>query len=84
MTIFLVAAVVLVTAALSPCAWVCVRGQPEDQIVALGMTGTVQALVLLLLAAGFGESALASLGALLAALSSGGTLVFARFLERWV
>ncbi|MGH9293431.1 MAG: monovalent cation/H+ antiporter complex subunit F [Acidimicrobiales bacterium] len=81
---FLVAAAVLLVVALGPCAWLCVRGRSEDQMVALGMTGTVQTMVLLLLAAGFGESALASLGAVLAALSTGGTLAFARFLERWV
>jgi multisubunit Na+/H+ antiporter MnhF subunit len=52
--------------------------------VALGLTGTVQSLILLFLAVGFAEPALASLGAVLAAMSSGGTLAFARFLERWV
>ncbi|MGH9171644.1 MAG: monovalent cation/H+ antiporter complex subunit F [Acidimicrobiales bacterium] len=84
MTVFLVAAVVLLVAALGPIGWVLVRGRPEDQMVVLGMAGTVQSLVLLLLAVGFEEPALASLGAVLAALSTGGTLVFARFLERWV
>jgi multisubunit Na+/H+ antiporter MnhF subunit len=52
--------------------------------VALGLTGTVQSLALLCLAEGYGESALASLAPVLAALSAGGSLVFARFLERWV
>ncbi|MDQ6837416.1 MAG: monovalent cation/H+ antiporter complex subunit F [Actinomycetota bacterium] len=84
MTPFLVAAIVLLGAGLGPCAWVVVRGRPEDQMVALGLTGTVQSVILLLLAVGFAEPALASLGAVLAALSTGGTLVFARFLERWV
>lgn len=84
MTAYLVAAVVLAVAGLGPCAWVCFRGRPEDQMIALGLTGTVQSLILLLLAAGFGEAALASVGAALAAMSTGGTLLFARFLERWV
>jgi multisubunit Na+/H+ antiporter MnhF subunit len=83
-TAFLAAAAVLAVAGLGPCAWVCFRGRPEDQMVALGLTGTVQSMVLLLLAAGFGEAALASLAAVLAAMSTGGTLVFARFLERWI
>lgn len=83
MTWFLSAAVVL-QVALVPCAWVCWRGESERRLVALGMTGTVQALALLCLAVGFGESALASLAAVLAALSTGASLVFARFLERWV
>lgn len=84
MNAFLVAAVVLAVVGLGPCAWVCFRGRPEDQMIALGLTGTVQSLILLLLAAGFGEAALASLGAVLAAMSTGGTMVFARFLERWI
>jgi multicomponent Na+:H+ antiporter subunit F len=83
-TAYLVAAVVLAVAGLAPCGWVCFRSRPEDQMVALGLTGTVQSLVILLLAAGFGEPALASLAAVLAAMSTGGTLLFARFLERWV
>jgi multicomponent Na+:H+ antiporter subunit F len=82
-TAFLVAALVLMVA-LGPCAWVCWKGSPEDRLVALGLTGTVQALVLLTLAVGFAEPALASLGAVLAIMSNAGTLVFARFLERWV
>ena len=52
--------------------------------MALGLTGTVQALALLLLAVAFAEPALASLGAVLAVMSTGGSLLFARFLERWV
>ncbi len=82
-TAFLIAVLVLMVA-LGPCALVCWRGRPEDRLVALGLAGTVQALVLLLLAVGFAEPALASLGAVLGAMSSGGSLVFARFLERWV
>ena len=58
MTAYLIAAVVLAVAGLGPCAWVCFRGRPEDQMIALGLTGTVQSLILLLLAAGYGEAAL--------------------------
>lgn len=83
MTEFLVAALVL-QVALIPCAWVCWRGEPERRLVALGLTGTVQSLALLCLALGYAEPALASLAAVLAALSAGGSLVFARFLERWL
>lgn len=76
--------VAVLMVALAPCGWVCWRGRPEDRMVALGLTGTVQALVLLLVAAATGQSALASLGTVLAIMSTGGTLLFARFLERWV
>ena len=77
-------AIVVLLVALGPCAWTCWRGTPEDRMVALGLTGTVPALILLLIAVASGEAALASLGAVLAIMSTGGTLLFARFLERWV
>jgi multisubunit Na+/H+ antiporter MnhF subunit len=80
---FLAAALVL-QAALVPCAWVCWRFGPEHRVVALGLAGTVQALAVLCLAVGYGEPALASLAVVLAALSSGGSVAFARFLERWL
>lgn len=80
---FLVAAVIL-QSSLIPCAWVCFGGGAERRMVGLALTGTVQALSLLCLAVGFNEPALASLAVVLVALSVGGSLVFARFLERWV
>lgn len=83
MTEFLVAALVL-QVGLVPCAWVCWQGEPERRLVGLGLTGTVQSLALLCLAEGYGEPALASLASVLAAMSAGASLVFARFLERWV
>ncbi|MGH3295100.1 MAG: monovalent cation/H+ antiporter complex subunit F [Trebonia sp.] len=48
------------------------------------MAGTVQALAMLCLAVGYGEPGLAALAVVLAALSSGGSVAFARFLERWL
>ena len=53
-------------------------------MVALGLAGTVQALAVLCLAVGYGDPGLASLAVVLAALSSGGSVAFARFLERWL
>src|SRR3984957_180811 len=83
MSWFLAAALVL-QVALIPCAWVCWRFDSEHRVVALGMAGTVQALAVLCLAVGYGEPGLASLAVVLAALSSGGSVAFARFLERWL
>jgi len=83
MTWFLAAALVL-QAALIPCAWVCWRSGPEQRVVALGLAGTVQALAILCLAVGYREPGLASLAVVLAALSGGGSVAFARFLERWL
>src|SRR5204863_26001 len=70
--------------ALIPCAWVCWRFGPEHRVVALGLAGTVQALAILCLAVGYREPGLASMAVVLAALSSGGSVAFARFLERWL
>ena len=83
MSWFLAAALVL-QVALVPCAWVCWRFDSEHRVVALGLAGTVQALAVLCLAVGYGEPGLASLAVVLAALSSGGSVAFARFLERWL
>ena len=80
---FLAAALVL-QVALIPCAWVCWRFDSEHRVVALQLTGTVQALAVLCLAVGYGEPGLTSLAVVLAALSSGGSVAFARFLERWL
>lgn len=83
MTWFLVGALVL-QVALAPCAWVCWRGETEARLVGLALVGIVQSLSLLCLAEGFDEPALAALAVVLAALTAGASLVFARFLERWV
>ena len=83
MTWYLAAALVL-QVALVPCAWVCWRSGPEQRVVALGLAGTVQALAILFLAVGYREPGLASLAVVLAALSGGGSVAFARFLERWL
>ena len=80
---FLAAALVL-QVALIPCAWVCSRSDSEHRLVALGLAGTVQSLAVLCLAVGYREPGLASLAVVLAALSSGGSVAFARFLERWL
>jgi multisubunit Na+/H+ antiporter MnhG subunit len=60
---YLAAALVL-QVALIPCAWVCWRFDPEHRVVALGLTGTVQALALLCLAVGYREPGRALSGAI--------------------
>ncbi len=83
MTAFFAAAVALLAAQV-PCAWACWRAEPESRLVALSLAGTIQSLFLLLVAVGSGEPALASVAVVLVVLSAGGSLTFARFLERWV
>jgi multicomponent Na+:H+ antiporter subunit F len=79
---WLVAALALL-AGLMPCAIVALRGEPTDRLVGLEMAGTIDALVLVVLAVGFRRSIYLDLGLALALLTFAGGLVFARFLERW-
>jgi len=76
-----IAAAVL-SAALVPCGWVCLRGSFADGVVAVQLAGTVAALALLVLAEGERRQPFADLALVLAVLSFAGTLIFLRFLER--
>jgi multicomponent Na+:H+ antiporter subunit F len=79
---WLVAALALL-AGLIPCGVVCLRGEPTERLVGLSMAGTIDALVLLLLAVGYRRGIYLDLALALALLTFAGSLVFARFLERW-
>jgi multicomponent Na+:H+ antiporter subunit F len=63
---------------------VCLRGSPVDRLVGLELAGTVDTLVLLLLAQAYDRAIYFDLALALALLSFAGGLVFARFLERWI
>jgi multisubunit Na+/H+ antiporter MnhF subunit len=67
-----------------PCAVVCLRGRSMDRLVGLEMTAICNSLVLLLLAEGFQRTLFFDAALSLALLGFGGSLVFARFLERWL
>jgi multicomponent Na+:H+ antiporter subunit F len=69
---------------LVPCGVVCIRGGPVDRLIAFELAQVVAVLVFLVLAQGMGQDAFFDLGLLLAILSFPGSLLFARFLERWV
>jgi multicomponent Na+:H+ antiporter subunit F len=81
--VWLIAAVALLVG-LVPCMIVCFRGSPMDRLVGLEMAGTVDTLVLLVLAAGYEQAIFFDLAVVLALLTFAGGLVFARFLERWL
>jgi multicomponent Na+:H+ antiporter subunit F len=78
---WLVASLALL-AGLIPCGFAVLRGGPVERLVALELAGTVETLVLLLLAQGYGRTTYADVALTLALLSFAGGLVFARFLER--
>jgi multicomponent Na+:H+ antiporter subunit F len=69
---------------LVPCTLVAMRGGPLDRLLGLELGGTIAALTLIVLAEGFGRSIYADVALVYAVLSFTGTLVFIRFLERWV
>lgn len=71
-----------VTAALAPCAVMCLTGSPERRLVGVEMASILITLALVLFAMGFGRSILIDLPLALAIMSFGGSLVYARFLEK--
>jgi multisubunit Na+/H+ antiporter MnhF subunit len=82
--VWLVAATVLL-AGLVPCAWVLVRGELTEALVALELSSTLVTVVLVLLSEGFHRSSYFTLPLVLAGLQFVGTLVFVRFLgERFL
>jgi multicomponent Na+:H+ antiporter subunit F len=78
---WLVAALALL-AGLVPCGLVVLRGDAADRLVALELAGTVDTLILLLLAQAYGRPVYVDVALTLALLSFAGGLVFARFMER--
>jgi len=75
-------AAAILTAALIPCGWICVRRSFAEGLVAVQLAGTISALTLLTLAEAERRQPFANLALVLAVLSFAGALVFLRFLER--
>lgn len=71
-----------VSAALLPCADMCLRGRVERRLVGLEMAGFLVILAMVLFTVGFGRLPFIDLPLALAILSFGGTFVFVRFLGR--
>lgn len=67
-----------------PCFLRCIRGGAVNRLVALEAGSTMAAILLMLLAEGFGRIPFFDIALALAFLAFGGGLVFARFLERWL
>jgi multicomponent Na+:H+ antiporter subunit F len=83
MNVWLIAALGMLWA-LVPCGIVCFRGDAVNRLVGLQTASIIVILVLMLLAQGFHRLILHDLALVMALLSFGGGLVFARFLERWL
>ena len=84
LNVWLMAATVMFLG-LIPCGVVCLRSQsPAARLVALELGGTIDTLVLLLLAQAMDYPPLFDLSLAIALLTLAGALVFTHFLERWV
>jgi multisubunit Na+/H+ antiporter MnhF subunit len=82
--VWLIAATVLFVGVI-PCGVVCFRSRsPAERLVALELGGTIDTLVLLLLAQAFHYDPFFDLAVAIALLTLAGALAFAHFLERWV
>jgi multicomponent Na+:H+ antiporter subunit F len=81
MNIWFVAAA-SVSAAMIPCADMCLRGTPERRLVGLEMADLIVTIALVLFAFGFGRLPFVDIPLTLALMSFGGGLVFARFLGK--
>ena len=83
MNAWLIAATALLFA-LIPCGLVVFRGDATRRVVGLEMAGVIDAMVLLTLAEGIHNPNFYDLALAAALLAFGGSLVFIRFLERWL
>ena len=71
-------------AGMFPAIIVCMRGRTMARLVALQLVQVIAVIVLLLLAEGFGRGIYFDMPLALAVFSLASSLVFARFLERWL
>jgi multicomponent Na+:H+ antiporter subunit F len=83
MNVWLIAAIAILWA-LVPCGIVCFRGDAVNRLIGLQTATVIVNLALMLLAQAFQRPSFHDLAVVMAILSFGGGLVFARFLERWL
>lgn len=83
MNAWLIAAFALIVG-LVPCGWLCARGRTMDRLIAIELAGLLTAFTVVMLAEGTSRPSLYDLALTLVLLSFASTLVFARFLERWL
>lgn len=67
---------------LIPLAWLALRGDPRQRLVAFYMTGVVVTLLMVMLTMAFNRVPMMDVAITLALMSFGGGIVFARFFAR--
>jgi multicomponent Na+:H+ antiporter subunit F len=75
---------VLLVGGLGPCLVAASRGDAVARLAALNVAGPLTVLLCLVLAAAYERSSYADVALVLAPVSFAGSLVYARFLERWL
>jgi multicomponent Na+:H+ antiporter subunit F len=75
---------VLLVGGLGPCLIAVSRGDAVSRLAALNVAGPLAVLLCLVLAAAFQRSSYEDVALVLAPVSFAGSLVYARFLERWL
>ena len=83
MNVWLIAAIATLWA-LVPCGIVCFRGDAVNRLIGLQTATVIVNLALMLLAQAFQQPIFHDIAVVMAIMSFGGGLVFARFLERWL
>ena len=83
MNLWMIAAAVLLFG-LIPCGIAAFRGDAMERLIGLEMGGIVATLLLLILAEAFGNANFYDLALTQGLLVFGGSLVFVRFMERWL
>jgi multisubunit Na+/H+ antiporter MnhF subunit len=81
MTIWMVASIAL-NCGLGLCLAACLRSDASGSLAALNLAGMITVLEMVTLTVAFDRQPFVDLAVILAPLSMGGTLAFARFLER--
>jgi multicomponent Na+:H+ antiporter subunit F len=74
----------LLVGGLGPCLLAASRGPHPARLAALNLAGPLTVLLCLVLAAAFQRSSYVDVALVLAPISFAGSLVYARFLERWL
>ena len=82
--VLLAVAALLVVGALGPCVVAVNRGDLVARLVAVELAAPVTVMVCLVLAAAFDRPAYLDVGLVLAVVTFPGSMVYARYLERWL
>ena len=79
-----IGAAIILTAALFVCGLMCLKSNVMNRITALQLSNIISAIIILLLAEGFHNDIFFDSALCLVIVSFTGTLIYIRFLEKWL